>query len=70
MNNLFTGLGYGLAGLAVIGKDNARMTEADKENIIMQCKDANSDREIEEIMDRIGNDDSWGDIAEIVDRIR
>ncbi|MCL2719201.1 MAG: hypothetical protein FWE14_10540 [Lachnospiraceae bacterium] len=69
MDNIFLG-GVGLAGLAVNGWDNAKMSEAEKEEVIMKCKDANSDQEINEILSRVGDDDSWGDIAEIVDRIR
>ena len=75
MDNRFLGFGglgsyggFGLAGLAINGRDTAKMTEADKERVIMECKDAASNEEIDEIMGRVGDDDSWGEIAEIISR--
>ena len=68
MDNVF--MGYGAFGLAINGVDHAKMSEADKEKVIMLCKDANSTDEIDQILSRVGDDDSWGEIAEIVDRIR
>lgn len=34
----------------------SQMTEAEKEKIILQCKDARSDKEVEEIIDSIAGD--------------
>ena len=65
-NNAFFGLGLTAAAR---NREQTRLSESEKERIMMECRDATSNREIEEIIDRIGGDDSWGDIAEIVDRI-
>jgi len=75
-NNMF---GYGslnsygqfaATGLAFGDREPNKMTEANKEEIIMRCRDANTNEELKEILDRVGDDDSWGEISEIVNRIR
>ena len=72
MDTNFFGYGAygGTIGLAVGGRDHSRMTEAEKEDLIMRCKDAGSTEEVESILSRIGDDDSWGEISSLVSRLR
>jgi hypothetical protein len=68
-SGLPAGFGFALMANARAFDGYTRMSEAEKERVIMQCKDARSDREVDDIIDRIGLDDEFGDVAEIRDEI-
>ena len=74
MDNSFLGYGGGAFGgtfgMPVNSRGQTKMTEAEKEQIIMSCRDANSNDEIDEILSRVGDDDSWGEISELINRLR
>ncbi|MCL2254690.1 MAG: hypothetical protein FWC09_09625 [Lachnospiraceae bacterium] len=77
-SNFFFGapLGVGGIGIAVAANEGlfngqaGNLSEAEKEKMIMRCKDAKSDHEVEEILERIDYNDIRADSAEIRDQIR
>jgi hypothetical protein len=74
MDNSFSYFGVPAGfGMALAANHRAlggysQMSEAEKEEIIMRCKDARSDEEIDEIIDSIGWDEMTGS-GDIMDEI-
>lgn len=53
INNLPIGLAMGMAMNADAMDHYSRLTEAEKEKVILECKDAKSKSEMEKIIDRL-----------------
>ena len=62
MDSSFFGFNFAAGGRAALENRRSHLSESEKEELIMRCKDARSEHEIEEILDNIGIDDIRGDI--------